>query len=101
MTNKPAGLQSRVCLARMEFSRNWDRLHIPRSSDRDANRPESAEGQPTHGVKPMIVDQANAQGNAWDTGEVPDHRLVEPNSTTAEEVKVRCRSHARQTIGAC
>jgi hypothetical protein len=42
-----------------------------------------------------IVDQAKAQGNAWDTGVVPGHRQMELNSTTAEEVTVRCckRSH--------
>jgi hypothetical protein len=39
-----------------------------------------------------IVDQAKAQGNAWDTGVVPGHRKMEPNSTIAEEVKVmRCK----------
>lgn len=45
-----------------------------------------------------IVDQAKAQGNAWDTGVVPDHRKVELNSTTAEEVKVKVlhRSHERK-----
>ena len=40
-----------------------------------------------------IVDQAKAQGNAWDTGVVPGHPRMEPNSTLAEEVKmkvVRC-----------
>ena len=37
-----------------------------------------------------IVDQAKAQGNAWDTGVVPGHRKMEPNSTIAEEVKVLC-----------
>lgn len=36
-----------------------------------------------------IVDQAKAQGNAWDTGEVPGHPRVELNSTIAEEVKVK------------
>jgi hypothetical protein len=36
-----------------------------------------------------IVDQAKAQGNAWDTGVVPGHLRVEPNSTIAEEVKVK------------
>jgi hypothetical protein len=34
------------------------------------------------------VDQAKAQGNAWDTGVVPGHRQMELNSTIAEEVKV-------------
>ena len=37
-----------------------------------------------------IVDQAKAQGNAWDTGVVPGHRRMELNSTIAEEVKVKC-----------
>jgi hypothetical protein len=36
-----------------------------------------------------IVDQAKAQGNAWDTGVVPGHRQMELNSTIAEEVKIR------------
>jgi hypothetical protein len=42
-----------------------------------------------------IVDQAKAQGNAWDTGVVPGHRKMELNSTIADEVKVmrRKRSH--------
>jgi hypothetical protein len=42
-----------------------------------------------------IVDQAKAQGNAWDTGVVPSHRKMELNSTIADEVKVMCckRSH--------
>ena len=35
-----------------------------------------------------IVDQAKAQGNAWDTGVVPGHRQMELNSTIAEEVEV-------------
>jgi hypothetical protein len=35
------------------------------------------------------VDQAKAQGNAWDTGEVPRHRKMQLNSTIAEEVKVK------------
>ena len=39
-----------------------------------------------------IVDQANAQVNAWDTGVVPGHQSTELNSTIAEEVKVmRCQ----------
>ena len=42
-----------------------------------------------------IVDQAKAQGNAWDMGVVPGHRQMELNSTIAEEVEVMCclRSH--------
>jgi hypothetical protein len=36
-----------------------------------------------------IVDQAKAQGNAWDTGVVPGHRQMELNSTFAEEVKLK------------
>jgi hypothetical protein len=43
-----------------------------------------------HGGQQRIVDQAKAQGNAWDTGVVPGHLRVEPNSTIAEEVKVSC-----------
>ena len=39
-----------------------------------------------------IVDQAKAQGNAWDTGVVPGHLRMEQNSTLAEEVKVTCYS---------
>ncbi len=35
-----------------------------------------------------IVDQAKAQGNAWDTGVVPGCLLTELNSTIAEEVKM-------------
>jgi hypothetical protein len=34
------------------------------------------------------VDQAKAQGNAWDTGVVPGHHSMELNSTVAEDVKV-------------
>ena len=53
------------------------------------------ERQPVCGGSQKIVDQAKAQGNAWDTGVVPGHRPMELNSTIAEEVKVRCgkRSH--------
>jgi len=40
------------------------------------------------GGQQRIVDQAKAQGNAWDTGVVPGHRPMELNSTIAEEVKV-------------
>jgi hypothetical protein len=36
-----------------------------------------------------IVDQAKAWGNAQDTGVVPGHPRMEPNSTIAEEVKVK------------
>jgi hypothetical protein len=45
-----------------------------------------------------IVDQAKAQGNAWDTGVVPGHRQMELNSTIADEVKVHVllRSHERK-----
>src|SRR5260370_1867639 len=48
------------------------------------------EGQPVCGGQQRIVDQAKAQGNAWDTGVVPGHRKMEQNSTIAEEVKVTC-----------
>jgi hypothetical protein len=41
-----------------------------------------------YGGQQKIVDQAKAQGNAWDTGVVPGHRKMELNSTIAEEVKV-------------
>ena len=34
------------------------------------------------------MDQANAQGNAWDTGVVPDHHPMGLNSTIADEVKM-------------
>ena len=40
------------------------------------------------GGQQKIVDQAKAQGNAWDTGVVPGHLRMELNSTLAEEVKV-------------
>ena len=40
------------------------------------------------GGQQKIVDQAKAQGNAWDTGVVPGHLRMELNSTFAEEVKV-------------
>ena len=40
------------------------------------------------GGSQKIVDQAKAQGNAWDTGVVPGCRPTELNSTIAEEVKV-------------
>lgn len=45
-----------------------------------------------------IVDQAKAQGNAWDTGVVPGHLRMEPNSTFAEGMKVNMlqRSHERK-----
>jgi hypothetical protein len=48
-----------------------------------------------------IVDQAKAQGNAWDTGVIPDHRKMELNSTIADEVKIRRRerSHERKARG--
>ena len=36
------------------------------------------------------MDQAKAQGNAWDTGVVPGHLRMEQNSTLAEEVKTNC-----------
>ena len=39
-----------------------------------------------------IVDQAKAQGNAWDTGVVPGHLRMEQKSTIAEEVKKYCGS---------
>ena len=53
-------------------------------------------GETTGGGGPQkIVDQAKAQGNAWDTGVVPGHLRMELNSTFAEEVKVSLlqRSH--------
>jgi hypothetical protein len=38
-----------------------------------------------------IVDQANARGNARDTGEIPGHPIrMELNSTSADEVKSQC-----------
>ena len=45
-----------------------------------------------------IVDQAKAQGNAWDTGVVPGHPRMEQNSTRAEEVKTKLqqRSYERK-----
>ena len=42
------------------------------------------------GGQQKIVDQAKAQGNAWDTGVVPGHPRMEQNSTHAEEVKTSC-----------
>ena len=47
------------------------------------------ERQPASGGPQKIVDQAKAQGNAWDTGVVPGHLRMEPNSTLAFEVKVQ------------
>ena len=44
------------------------------------------------GGSQKIVDQAKAQGNAWDTGVVPGHLRMEQNSTFAEGVKVTCCS---------
>ena len=45
-------------------------------------------GEPTGEKRlPRIVDQAKAQGNAWDTGVVPGCQQTELNSTIAEEVK--------------
>ena len=44
------------------------------------------------GGSQKIVDQAKAQGNAWDTGVVPGHLRMELNSTLAEGVKVTCCS---------
>ena len=52
------------------------------------------EGEPVSDGQQRIVDQAKAQGNAWDTGVVPGHRTMELNSTTAEEVKVMCCSRS-------
>ena len=53
------------------------------------------EGEPVCDGQQRIVDQAKAQGNAWDTGVVPGHLRMEQNSTIAEEVKVSLlqRSH--------
>jgi hypothetical protein len=48
----------------------------------------STESQPTGVRLPRIVDQAKAQGNAWDTGVVPGCPMTELNSTIAEEVKL-------------
>ena len=47
------------------------------------------ERQPASGGLQKIVDQAKAQGNAWDTGVVPGHPRMEQNSTLAFEVKVQ------------
>jgi hypothetical protein len=47
------------------------------------------------GGSQKIVDQAKAQGNAWDTGVVPGHPRMELNSTLAEGMKINLlqRSH--------
>jgi hypothetical protein len=42
------------------------------------------------GGQQRIVDQAKAQGNAWDTGVVPGHPLGWSRIPHAEEVKVIC-----------
>lgn len=55
--------------------------------NRDVNRLNVSKSQPAKVLLPRIVDQANAQGNAWDTGVVPGCHWTEPNSTIAEEVK--------------
>ena len=43
------------------------------------------------GGQQRIVDQAKAQGNAWDTGVVPGHPSGWSRIPRAEEVKVKCR----------
>jgi len=52
------------------------------------------EKQLARGGQQKIVDQAKAQGNAWDTGVVPGHPRMEQNSTLAEEVKLNCGNEA-------
>lgn len=42
------------------------------------------------GGQQRIVDQAKAQGNAWDTGVVPGHPLGWSRIPHADEVKVKC-----------
>ena len=59
------------------------------SQDGGADRPDYSREQPVCDGQRRIVDQAKARGNAWDTGEVPGHLRVEPNSTIAEEVKAK------------
>ena len=69
------------------------------SRDRGADPPRLyKEGEPVCGERQRIVDQAKAQGNAWDTGVVPGHLRMELNSTIAEEVKVKLwqRSYGRK-----
>ena len=41
------------------------------------------------GGQQRIVDQAKAQGNAWDTGVVPGHPLGWSRIPRADEVKVK------------
>ena len=41
------------------------------------------------GGQQRIVDQAKAQGNAWDTGVVPGHPAGWSRIPRAEEVKVK------------
>jgi hypothetical protein len=47
------------------------------------------EGQPAGGGQQRIVDQAKAQGNAWDTGVVPGHLSGWSRIPRADEVKVK------------
>ncbi len=42
------------------------------------------------GGQQRIVDQAKAQGNAWDTGVVPGHPSGWSRIPRADEVKVNC-----------
>ena len=42
------------------------------------------------GGQQRIVDQAKAQGNAWDTGVVPGHPHGWSRIPRADEVKVKC-----------
>ena len=58
----------------------------PRLSVRDGRSRERHTAGPGPGG---MAQAAKARGNARDTGEVPGHRKMEPNSTIAEEVKVQ------------
>ena len=102
--DNPAGLTSRIRLGRVWNHRNWDMLFVARSGVTPGSRCRPArlfkEGEPVCGERQRIVDQAKARGNARDTGVVPGLRTRprEPNSTIAEEVKVKLpqRSYGRQ-----
>jgi len=89
MINKPAGLLSRTpSLAQVTISE----LGQAAARSIDGSRCQPArrltESQPIGVLLPRIVDQAKAQGNAWDTGVVPGCLRTELNSTIAEEVEM-------------
>lgn len=97
MNNKPAGLKSRVRLGRCWYCRNWDMLLVAPWRFAAAEVPtarRSPESELVCDGQQRIVDQAKAQGNAWDTGVVPGHPRMELNSTCAEEVKINLQQRS-------